>query len=175
MRAVFYNYDNAMMILDLLMNNEIAKLEFSECTGDLVIQYLMTKDLPNSVQEKVKVVLANSLPQRLFLIKNWNDYIISVAAGKDVSFTFVFNAVYTDELEFEYSKCGTFLTTNDQGSEYDQLRKALETVESLMTNMGIHRQQLINVYRRDNVGRQRKYAPITLGEVVEYVRKALKG
>lgn len=169
-----YNYDSATDILELLKQNQIASLQLKEKDGTVAIEYRLISEFPQSVQAKAQQVLSEALNDRLYLVKLWNDFFISKAAGCDVHLTIKFSAVYVEELQFTHRLVGNLIYSVPENTEYEKLQHCLSTLEETMTHMGIHGQQLVNVYRKEGSGRSKKHIPMTLGDLIFYVRKAVE-
>lgn len=169
-----YSYDNAMEILDLLKANKIGKLHVQERNGEIAIEYNLISEYPHPTQVRAQQLLSDNLNERLFLVKLWNDFAISKSAGRDVHISIHFNVIYTKQLEFTHSLSGNLLYSTPENTEYEKLQRCLEALERTMTHMGITGQQLVNVYRKEGSGRSKKHIPLTLGDLVFYVRKAVE-
>lgn len=169
-----YSYDDAMTLLDLLKENKIGRLSVREKDGVTAIEYRLISEFPHPTQVKAQQVLSESLHERLYLVKLWNDFVISKSIGRDVRLYINFNAMNVEKLEFLHTIVGDLAYSQGENTEYEKLQRCLESLERTLTHLGVHGQKLLNVYRKEGTGRSKKQYPITLGDLVHYVRKAVE-
>ncbi len=169
-----YSYENAMDILDLLKNNKIAQLQVSEKDGVIAIDYTLTSNLSYTAQEESNKILETSLNERLYLYKLWHDFIVSKSAGRDVHLDVYFNSVNTNKLDFSHCVVGNFIYSDDGNTDYEKAMHALQILSGMLNKIGISKQQVGNVYRKEGVGRSKKYVPLALDDLVDCLFKAVQ-
>ncbi len=169
-----YSYENAMDILDLLKNNKIARLKVSEKDSIVAIDYTLTSNLSYPAQEESNKILEKSLNERLYLFKLWHDFIISKSAGRDVHLDVYFNTVDTKKLDFSHCVVGNFIYSDDGNTDYEKAIHALRVVSKMLNKLGISKQQVGNIYRKDGTGRSKKYVPLALDDLVDCLFKAVQ-
>lgn len=169
-----YSYDAAMEVLDLLKENKIARLTVKEQDGVTAIEYRLISEFPYQTQVKAQQILSENLHDRLYLVKLWNDFVVSKSAGRDVHLDLKFNVANTEKFEFTHCLVGNLIYSHAENTEYERVQRLLESLEQTLTVMGVHGQQLVNVYRKEGTGRSKKHIPLTLGDLLFYVRKAVE-
>lgn len=169
-----YNYDVAMDLLELLKKNEIGRLAVKEKDGVIAIEYELISKFPHPTQVKAQKLLSENLHDRLYLIKLWNDFVVSKSAGRDVHLDITFNVINTDKFEFTHLLVGNLIYSKPGNTDYERVNRLLDALEHTLTHMGVHGQQLVSVYRKEGTGRSKKHIPLTLGDLLFYVRKAIE-
>lgn len=169
---VEYSYDNAMEVLDLLKQSQIATLEVRNVEGTgYVMEYTTLSEYSDELQTRISRTLRNGLAQRINLMNVFNQFIEKEALNEVKVFSVSMDA-NRDVIKctLTHSFTGTPITP---ASSVVTLKESLEKISVAVTNMGATDLQTA-AYKREGTGRNRKYVQLTLGDLVSIIREALK-
>lgn len=175
-----YSYDKGNQILDYFKQSKLASLDIKTVKEDgetkFVMEYTLVEDYPEPRQTLIREVLADSLPERLQLANVLNQFIENQILNNVNNFSLKFNAVKVRKCEISYSSSykQAAVTTKSAGSyTVADLEKCLESLDRIITEMGVADQQTANIYKREGTGRNKKYIPLTIQQVATTLRQSL--
>ena len=173
-----YNYDNGIAILDHFKKSELATLYIKTIKtmdkSKFVMEYTLVNDYPEHAQEKIKLILSNSLSDRLQLINVLEQFIENVTLNNVNNFSLRFNALVRKKCELNYSFSYKVNKDSKHAYSINDLIECLETYDRIVTEMGIHSQEIPKVFKK-NSGKNKKLTPVTIKEIGDILRKSLLG
>lgn len=168
-----YNYDAANTVLNLLKESKLASLTVAKHEDTYAMDYTLIEDYPEAKQVFIRKNLAEALPERLKVVELMNQFIENQILGSVNNFSLSFDAVNKRKCQIHYSV--SFGTSAEQHKEpVVQMQKCFEQLETIVLNLGAGN-QLINMYRKEGSGRNKKYSQLTLQGVICEIRKSLEG
>lgn len=175
-----YSYDSANTILELLKGSKLASLTVAKHGDVYAMEYTLIEDYSEAKQVFIRKNLAEALPQRLKVVELMNQFVENQILGLVNNFALSFDAVNKRKCQIQYSvsfaeKAKKVSEIGEQHNEpVVQMQKNLEQLENILMKLGAQ-DQLVNVYRREGSGRNKKHVQLTLQGAITEIRKSLEG
>ena len=170
-----YDYDKGNIVLDHFKKSELATLEIKTVKENeetkFVMDYTFVKDYTEQRQNTIREALTNSLSERLRLANILNQFIENQVLDNVIDFSLKFNAVSVRKCEITYSS--SYKQTPKDTNLLNELKKCLERYDHIITEMGIASQAVMNVYKKEGSGRNRKYIPLNIKDIGDILRQSL--
>lgn len=170
-----YNYDAANTVLELLKDSKLASLTVVKHGEDYVMEYTLIEDYSEAKQVFIRNNLANALPERLKVTELMNQFIEHQTLGLVNTFALKFDSVNKRKCEIQFSV--SFAKQKNEIVKHDepivQIKSCFEQLDNILVQIGAN-DQLVNVYRKDGTGRNKKYNQLTLRGVINEMRKSLE-